>query len=100
MKYHDGNEVRLWDRVEAWHDCRGIVVFSIDTDEYSPVFPKAHWEYLERGVMIDTEQAGLVHISEADEDLTLISRGGPPSDFELTTLREAQARSQAQGTKS
>jgi len=92
VKYEDGQDVRLWDRVEAWWGCPAIVVFSIDTDEYSPAFPREDWQYLERGVMLDTEQAGLVHLSEPDPDLVLLSRGGPPSDDEVRKLREAQHR--------
>jgi hypothetical protein len=92
VKYNDGREIRLWDRVETWPRCRGIVVFSIDTDEFSPEFPKEHWQYLECGVMLDTEQAGLVHLSEADPELVLLSRGGPPTEDELSALRKAQAQ--------
>jgi hypothetical protein len=96
VKYEDGREVRLWDRVQPWLGCRAIVVFSIDAGEYSPEFPKEHWEYLERGIMLDTEHAGLVHMSEPDEDLVLISRGGPPAEAEIAQLREAQARARQQ----
>jgi hypothetical protein len=62
-----------------WNGCTGIVVFSIDSDEYSHAFPKEHWSYLERGVMFATNRAGLVHSSECDESMELIKRGGPPS---------------------
>jgi len=50
------------------------VVFSIDTDEYTDEFPKAHWEYLTRGVMIDFTKSGLTYIEEDAPDLALIRR--------------------------
>jgi hypothetical protein len=53
---------------------------------------------LERRVMIDTEHAGLVHMSEADEDLVVIARGGPPTEDELAALRGAQAWPQSART--
>jgi hypothetical protein len=79
VKYHSGEKIRLWDRVKMWEGCTGIVVFSIDSDEYSHAFPKEHWSYLERGVMFATSRAGLVHSSECDKSMELIKRGGPPS---------------------
>ena len=35
MKYPDGQEVRLGDRVKLGHDDGGVVVASIDTNEYT-----------------------------------------------------------------
>ena len=74
MKYANGDDVRVGDRVKAWDGCIGIVVASIETDEYSTEHPREQWGYLKVGVMIDTEQAGLIHYREADEDLELIER--------------------------
>lgn len=50
----------------------GTVVFSIDTDEFSSEFPKLDWEYLGRGIMVETEQAGLVHLADTGEDVEVI----------------------------
>ena len=97
MRYGDGQEVRLWDRVETWPGCRGIVVMSIDTEEFTPEFPREEWLYLGSGVMIDTEQTGLLHLSEAEPELVLVSRGGPPTPAELAALRDAQSRHRASG---
>lgn len=47
----------------------------MDTDQYSPEFPKNDWGYLKTGVMVKTDKAGLIHYVEADEDLRLIKRG-------------------------
>jgi hypothetical protein len=91
MNYPDGQQVRLWDRVEVWPGCRGIVVASIDTNEYSPAFPREEWQYLGRGVMLDTDGAGLIHFPESDAHLVLLTRGGPPTADEVAALRNGRA---------
>src|SRR5688500_8393939 len=90
MKYASGEEIRLWDRIEGWPGCAGIVVFSIDNCQFSPRFPETQWSYLRTGVMLDTEAAGLVHIDEADEDLRLRQRGELPTPDEWAALRRVQ----------
>jgi hypothetical protein len=90
MNYENGEKVCLWDRVRiAGEDC-GIVVFSIDDDQYSSLFSNEQWSYLQHGVMIDTTVGGLVHYPEKDEDLELISRGNKPTPEEWAVLRKAQ----------
>jgi hypothetical protein len=39
----EGVEVRLGDRVRIFDVDTGVVVFSIDKDEYSAEFPKEDW---------------------------------------------------------
>ncbi len=39
----------------------GTVVCVIETGEFSADYNAAEWAYLERGVMVMTEEAGLVH---------------------------------------
>ena len=92
MNYASGEELRVWDRVEAWPGCSGIVVFSIDNRQFSPRFPEAQWSYLSTGAMLDTEAAGLVHIDEPDEDLRLVQRGEPPTPDEWASLRRFSSR--------
>ena len=89
MKYETGEDVRLWDRV-AWGSGRGIVVFSIDSDEYTPRFPKEQWSYLMAGAMVDSSEAGLVHESEEPPPMELVARGGPPTPAEWAELRTQQ----------
>jgi hypothetical protein len=60
--------IRLGDRVLIANHVTGIVVFSIDTDEYSPEFPKEDWEYLGSGIMVQTENAGLIYIAKLDDE--------------------------------
>lgn len=75
MQYADGREVRIGDRVRLGTDDGGVVVCSIDTNEYSDDYPLDQWAYLKRGVMIDFPKYGLIHYEESDPDLELISRG-------------------------
>jgi hypothetical protein len=43
MKYQGGQESRLGDRIRIGGDSSGVVVCSIDTDEYTPEFPREQW---------------------------------------------------------
>lgn len=74
LKYPDGQEIRQGDVVRMDGGAEGVVVFSIDTDEYSARFPKAHWQYLARGVMVESAKYGLVHFDRDEPDFALIRR--------------------------
>jgi hypothetical protein len=74
MKYPDGQEVRLGDRVMVGDDPNGLVVGCIETQEYTPEFPRAEWEYLQRGFLVRSSKYGLIHYQKPDEDLELIER--------------------------
>lgn len=67
-----GRPIRQGDKVAIGSGIWGTVVFPIDTDEFAPGFPKSVWGYLERGIMVKTDQAGLIHLTEPDEDTLII----------------------------
>jgi hypothetical protein len=67
-----GTLIRLGNRVSIRNAIEGVVVFSIDTDEFSTEFPKDKWVYLGRGIMAETERFGLVHLEETDEDVEIV----------------------------
>ncbi|UUZ46646.1 hypothetical protein LP420_22335 [Massilia sp. B-10] len=71
MKYQNGRTIRLGNKVKLGLD-EGVVVFSIDTDEYSVEFPQAEWCYLARGIMVRFPQLGLVHFEFDSPDLAPI----------------------------
>jgi len=44
---------------------KGIVVCSLDNDEYSKKYSKADWDYLVTGILVETNDMGLVHLEES-----------------------------------
>jgi hypothetical protein len=65
--------MRLGDEVMDRSGLRGRVVANIDRNEFSAECPRAKWEYLMRGVLVETDEAGLVHYESADE-LTAVGK--------------------------
>ena len=63
--------MRLGDSVIDQSGLKGQVVANIDRDEFSTKYPKAEWAYLIRGMLIKTDQAGVVHY-ENSNDLALL----------------------------
>jgi hypothetical protein len=74
LRYASGQEVRLGDIVRLGGDSEGVVVCSMDTDEYTPEYPKAQWEYLKRGAVVFFEKFGAIHYEQAEPDLELVKR--------------------------
>ena len=74
MKYADGKDARLGDKVRLSDGAEGVVVCSIDTHEYSPAYPKEQWDYLKRGVMVSFEKYGVIHYEDAEPGLELVER--------------------------
>ena len=79
MKYRYRQEARLGDRIRLGGDSSGVVVCSIDTDEYTPDFPREQWRYLGTGVMIQFANYGLVHYTNPEEDIEFLGRNIPDS---------------------
>jgi hypothetical protein len=74
MKYADGQDVMLGDRVKLGQDEGGVVVASIDTGDYSEAHPAENWAFLKKGVVIKFPQYGLIHYETAEPDLQLVER--------------------------
>jgi len=80
LHYPDGQEMRLGDRVRcqigrgAPDGREGVIVCSVETDEYDVDYPREHWSSLGVGVLILFDDFGLVHYVEADEDIRLVAR--------------------------
>jgi hypothetical protein len=74
MNYPNGTKVMIHDRVRLWRGCFGVVVSSIDDGAYSPQYPREEWDYLRRGVLIKSDQAGLIHYLEPEPTFELIAR--------------------------
>lgn len=74
MRYLDGKEVKLGDKVSLGEKRRGEVVCSVDTEEFTTEYPADQWSYLKSGVLIKFDDFGLIHYVEPKEDLRLVSR--------------------------
>jgi hypothetical protein len=74
MNYPDGQEVQIGDRVTLWVDAEGVVVCSIDRDEYSNDYPREQWMHLGKGVLILSPVAGLIHYTTSEPTMRLLSR--------------------------
>ena len=46
----------------------------MDTNEYSEEYPKENFGYLERGIMVLSEKAGLIHYEKPEAEMRLIER--------------------------
>lgn len=73
MNYSDGVKVHLGDRVLISGSMHGNVVCSLDTGEFSAAYPEQEWAYLRAGVLVLTDEAGLIHLTD-DGDLVFVSR--------------------------
>ena len=76
MKYADGQEVKLGDKVKLGQDENGVVVCLIEAGEY---LPGEDWLYLKEGMMARFPQFGHIHYKVAEEDLQLTARAGAPT---------------------
>lgn len=75
MKYSDGVEIRMGDRVRLHGMHNGVVVVSVDTDEYSDECAKNVWESeLKSGVLVKCDEGALVHLDGTDPDPNAITR--------------------------
>ena len=74
MKYADGQQVQVGDRVGLGDDTGGVVVCSIEDGVFSDGYPADQWAYLRKGFMVEFPTFGLIHYEVAEDDLRLISR--------------------------
>ena len=74
MRYSDGNEALVGDTVLIDGKYKGTVVASIDANVYSTEAPKEQWEYLKKGVLINTDFGGLIHYPDTAIEHIVLSR--------------------------
>lgn len=76
MKYRDGTDMHVGDRVRIKNGDTGIIVASLDTGEFSPDYPKENWEDLKTGIVVLTDKGALVRFDEPfPQDLVSRSTG-------------------------
>ncbi|MGY4303512.1 hypothetical protein ACVIJ6_000755 [Bradyrhizobium sp. USDA 4369] len=74
MKYPDGQQVALGDRVRLGADDGDLVVAHIDANEHGADYPQAKWAHLKKGALIRFPGYGLIHYEVAEPDLQFVSR--------------------------
>jgi hypothetical protein len=58
--------MKVGDRVKVPGRMFGKIVANIDSGEYSTAYPASNWAYLKTGLLVETVEAGLVHLPESD----------------------------------
>lgn len=74
MKYASGQDALLDDKVVLGNIAEGEIVCSIDTGEFSPLYPKSQWEYLNRGILVSFPKFGLIHYEHPEPELRFVQR--------------------------
>jgi hypothetical protein len=64
MKYADGTEVKLGERVRVSSGYAGIVVASMDTNEFDRGCSAEDWADLKTGILILTDTGALAHFED------------------------------------
>ncbi len=72
MKYNDGTDMKIGDIVKDDISGNGVLVFSVDNNEYSSAYPKEEWSYLDKGVMINFDSHGDIYYEGPKPYETLI----------------------------
>ncbi|MBV8621436.1 MAG: hypothetical protein JOY84_21435 [Curvibacter sp.] len=72
MQYPNGDLIQVGDEVLIERKTFGRVIASMDTSAYLP--GEESWDYLNEGVMIQTDFAGLVHYTTDASDLLELRR--------------------------
>lgn len=80
MRYPNGEEVRPGDKIRIGVKDTGWVVAVPEKHLFSERFPKEDWGYLTKGLLVLSENAGVVHYEEMDSEMTLFHRDGA-SDY-------------------
>ena len=66
MNYEDGTPIKPGDIIRIDEKYIGRIIASMDTGQYLP--GEEGWSYLGKGIMVDTDFAGLVHYTEDARD--------------------------------
>lgn len=74
MNYHTGELIELGDSIELSSDITGIIVGIIEESKFSNQYPKEEWDYLGSGLLVLSNQAGLIHYPKISEDIKLIKK--------------------------
>lgn len=74
MNYPNEDKVLVGDKLVLWGESIGIVVCSIDDANYSEKYTESDWSYLKKGIIVESDSDGVIHITESEPTFRLISR--------------------------
>ncbi len=74
MKYSNGIEVLVGDKVRLSGDEIGQVVGLLEDNQFDTSVNANEWLYLAKGALIRSSKYGLFHYSEMNDDIVFISR--------------------------
>lgn len=66
MSFIDDNKFDIGDNVITTDGQEGKVVCNIEDSKYSPHYPKSEWDYLATGLLIMSNEIGLVYYPSID----------------------------------
>ncbi len=58
--------MHIGDTVTVPGGFKGTVVANIDAREFNDSYPRAEWEYLKTGILVETHEGGLLHVEATD----------------------------------
>ncbi|MDY7091562.1 MAG: hypothetical protein SX243_01175 [Acidobacteriota bacterium] len=74
MLYPSSEVAHLGDHVRLGHSEIGVVVCSVDTNEFSEEYPRDEWLGLRHGILVKFEKLGLVLYVDPEDSLKLVRR--------------------------
>lgn len=75
MRYTDGNEAMFGDTVAIDVKYRGVVMGIIEKSRYADGFPAEQWDYLKKGILVDTDFGGFIHYPDAENEGAVAENG-------------------------
>jgi hypothetical protein len=73
MKYSNNMIVEIGDTVKIGLDV-GLVICDIDRDECVDDFEMGDWKYLKRGILVEFQNSGIVHMESPEFGLEFVKR--------------------------
>jgi hypothetical protein len=73
MYYVDGTSVQTGDVIRMGREI-GTVICDIEARVCLPPHDIVEWQYLGRGILVDFESLGIIHMETADSDIELVRR--------------------------
>lgn len=74
LRYSTGEVIKAGDNVKILDNLPGVIAFCKTNEEFSPDYPREEWNYVKAGIMIATEEKGLIHLEDHLHEVEFIRR--------------------------